>query len=628
MSSESDDIPYLIDSYTNRTSIEPESLDFRKSTKHTSYILSNQSSYNSNTSSSVAFPPHLLTDAIRQEITEDAESYDGRPSFVVETPFKEIESAFSLMGSALQQLESRYTIVQETAKKLESSLAEEESKHKQSQNLLADLYREFQNLKTAPIIQTQQQTIEVLTQQVETLEMKQKTLETQTNLQNLDLSKQMEMFEQMLLLLRRMQNMEAILAPITATVKIQKELVESLKIEIDQLNQNKVKTMELYTIAAKDLVTIQKQVIQSKQLLIDNAINTIQNQSPTRNTASSAISVTLASPTIDGGKLEMTTSDRKGRARSPSINKTLEPAKKWAKDLKNNIGKVTGTTKNTHATTVMNRDKLAKNSSSESLNDKDTSTDQFKKTDYIEKPYHRFLPHNYLGPKRCDFCHTQIWGKELKCEENNAGIFGVEFELLAKGQPNMIPNIIVKCVEAVELRGLEVEGIYRKSGPASQISQLIASFNAGEDRSLNDSDNHIEISAITSVLKQFLRELPDSLICSKIYKDITAAMRKEPSPERELEMESLIKQCPKENLSTLSYLIHHLHRYNHQTDFYRVQLNSVKNLMVAANLGMVFGPNLLKSIVQTAQNDIIDSNIKANIVEHLIVNVDRFFPLN
>ncbi|KAI8897122.1 Rho GTPase activation protein [Globomyces pollinis-pini] len=441
-----------------------------------------------------------------------------------------------------------------------------------------------------------------------------------------------------------MQNMEAILAPITATVKIQKELVESLKIEIDQLNQNKVKTMELYTIAAKDLVTIQKQVIQSKQLLIDNAINTIQNQSPTRNIASSALSVTLASPTIDGGKLEMTTSDRKGRARSPSINKTLEPAKKWAKDLKNNIGKVTGTTKNTHATTVMNRDKLAKNSSSESLNDKDTSTDQFKKTDYIEKPYHRFLPHNYLGPKRCDFCHTQIWGKELKCEacgchchskcsnmsgacfikkapgsENNAGIFGVEFELLAKGQPNMIPNIIVKCVEAVELRGLEVEGIYRKSGPASQISQLIASFNAGEDRSLNDSDNHIEISAITSVLKQFLRELPDSLICSKIYKDITAAMRKEPSPERELEMESLIKQCPKENLSTLSYLIHHLHR---------VQLNSVKNLMVAANLGMVFGPNLLKSIVQTAQNDIIDSNIKANIVEHLIVNVDRFFPLN
>lgn len=63
-----------------------------------------------------------------------------------------------------------------------------------------------------------------------------------------------------------------------------------------------------------------------------------------------------------------------------------------------------------------------------------------------------------------------------------------------------------------------MEGVYRKSGPVSQVNALIALFNSGEQCSL--SDPLFEIPAITSTLKQFLRELPDSLIPSKIYKDL------------------------------------------------------------------------------------------------------------
>ncbi|KAI8907990.1 hypothetical protein EDD86DRAFT_47105 [Gorgonomyces haynaldii] len=54
-------------------------------------------------------------------------------------------------------------------------------------------------------------------------------------------------------------------------------------------------------------------------------------------------------------------------------------------------------------------------SSAESLRaDNGKPTDLAKKME--EAPYHRFIPHSYRSPKKCDMCQENMWGKEFKCD--------------------------------------------------------------------------------------------------------------------------------------------------------------------------------------------------------------------
>ncbi|KAL8949776.1 MAG: hypothetical protein Q9222_004138, partial [Ikaeria aurantiellina] len=57
---------------------------------------------------------------------------------------------------------------------------------------------------------------------------------------------------------------------------------------------------------------------------------------------------------------------------------------------------------------------------------------------------------------------------------------------------------------------MDVEGIYRKSGGNSQIQQVKEGFERTNDYDISDPD--LDINAVTSTLKQYLRKLPTPLI--------------------------------------------------------------------------------------------------------------------
>ena len=59
-------------------------------------------------------------------------------------------------------------------------------------------------------------------------------------------------------------------------------------------------------------------------------------------------------------------------------------------------------------------------------------------------------------------------------------VFGVSLEDLLKRDGSAIPLIVYQCLQAVDLFGLDVEGIYRLSGSASHVSRLRAMFDNGE----------------------------------------------------------------------------------------------------------------------------------------------------
>lgn len=59
-------------------------------------------------------------------------------------------------------------------------------------------------------------------------------------------------------------------------------------------------------------------------------------------------------------------------------------------------------------------------------------------------------------------------------------VFGVSLDDIFRRDDTPIPYVVSQCTMAVEMFGLDVEGIYRLSGNASHVTQLKAVFDSGE----------------------------------------------------------------------------------------------------------------------------------------------------
>ena len=58
-------------------------------------------------------------------------------------------------------------------------------------------------------------------------------------------------------------------------------------------------------------------------------------------------------------------------------------------------------------------------------------------------------------------------------------VFGVNLDDLYARDQTAVPMIVYQCMQAVDLFGLDVEGIYRLSGTASHVQQIKALFDHG-----------------------------------------------------------------------------------------------------------------------------------------------------
>lgn len=59
-------------------------------------------------------------------------------------------------------------------------------------------------------------------------------------------------------------------------------------------------------------------------------------------------------------------------------------------------------------------------------------------------------------------------------------VFGVALEDLFKRDGTAVPMVVYQCMQAVDLFGLDVEGIYRISGTSAHVQQLKAVFDHGK----------------------------------------------------------------------------------------------------------------------------------------------------
>lgn len=162
-------------------------------------------------------------------------------------------------------------------------------------------------------------------------------------------------------------------------------------------------------------------------------------------------------------------------------------------------------------------------------------------------------------------------------------VFGVSMvEVLARGTTDIVP-LVQKSIEYIEKNALDVEGIFRLSGSATEIQQLKKAFDDGEDVNLEKvRDPHV----VCGLLKLYLRELPEPLMTFQLYEPLIAVQA---CPDKVLQMKyfrSLMNELPQENKVALKRL-------------FAFMVNIIKhqnqNKMAVHNVATVFAPNLLRS---------------------------------
>lgn len=147
----------------------------------------------------------------------------------------------------------------------------------------------------------------------------------------------------------------------------------------------------------------------------------------------------------------------------------------------------------------------------------------------------------------------------------HAAVFGSELTARCDFERRVIPAIVTRCIEEVERRGISVEGIYRKSGSATQVKAIQASFERDYTAGHEVGNPELDIHAVTSALKQYLRRLPTPLITWECYDPLLDAASSAPgdevdADERVRRVRHCVDALPPRHRDTLEFLVAHLVR--------------------------------------------------------------------
>lgn len=266
---------------------------------------------------------------------------------------------------------------------------------------------------------------------------------------------------------------------------------------------------------------------------------------------------------------------------------------------------------------------------------------------------HLFQPSSILRPVRCDYCGDKMWGlNEVRCSAcgsyahakcagflqtscspsgasptvaqpaedygppilASGSMFGAELAVQAEKEGEPVPAVVLKCIEAVEEGGMSYEGIYRKTGGMGQTKLITQNFERGQDFDLCDRDKFNDIAAVTSCLKNYFRSLPVPLMTHDLHEDFISATEMSDPKGRLDAIELVLQRLPRTHYETARHLFLHLNR---------VQARAAENKMTAANLGVVFGPTVLRSPV--AAREWSDMGPKTKLVEILCEHAERLF---
>uniref|UniRef100_A0A3B4XPH9 Rho GTPase activating protein 22 n=1 Tax=Seriola lalandi dorsalis TaxID=1841481 RepID=A0A3B4XPH9_SERLL len=193
------------------------------------------------------------------------------------------------------------------------------------------------------------------------------------------------------------------------------------------------------------------------------------------------------------------------------------------------------------------------------------------------------------------------------------GIFGQRLEDTVQYEkkfgPRLAPLLVEQCVDFIRERGLDEEGLFRMPGQANLVKELQEAFDCG-DKPLFDSNT--DVHTVASLLKLYLRELPEPVIPFSKYEDFLTCAQILAKDEEEgvQELGNQVSTLPLPNYNLLKYICKFLDE---------VQSHCNENKMSVQNLATVFGPNILRPKME----DPVTIMEGTSLVQHLMTVLIR-----
>ncbi|ORX48051.1 RhoGAP-domain-containing protein [Hesseltinella vesiculosa] len=209
-------------------------------------------------------------------------------------------------------------------------------------------------------------------------------------------------------------------------------------------------------------------------------------------------------------------------------------------------------------------------------------------------------------------CNTPMTTDAPRMSHSPTGsVFSRDISEQAKLDHQLVPLIVKSCIEAIDHRGLTCEGLYRKSGRATETRALQQALDQQQRLDLMDQNAWPDIHAIASVLKSYFRSIPNPLFPFESY-DVLLDATSQETPESAIQnLKAVMNSLPVENLATIRFVLAHLDR---------VQQHSDENRMVTKNLAMLFGPTLIRH--RDEHVDLTDMNRKIHVLDFMLRHLD------
>ncbi|XP_072417898.1 rho GTPase-activating protein 27-like isoform X2 [Chiloscyllium punctatum] len=193
-------------------------------------------------------------------------------------------------------------------------------------------------------------------------------------------------------------------------------------------------------------------------------------------------------------------------------------------------------------------------------------------------------------------------------------VFGCCLAVLCQRENTTVPHFVMQCIQAVEKRGLDIDGLYRVSGNLAIIQKLRYKVNHDESVNLEEGPWD-DVHVITGALKLFFRELPEPLFPFNYFESFINAMKLGGPGQRLTYIKDLIHSLPVSNHDTMQVLFKHLCNVID----YRNQ-----NRMSSQSMAIVFGPTLLRPETETG-NIAVHMVYQNQIVEFILNQYRNLF---
>ncbi|XP_051902891.1 rho GTPase-activating protein 24-like [Hippocampus zosterae] len=179
-----------------------------------------------------------------------------------------------------------------------------------------------------------------------------------------------------------------------------------------------------------------------------------------------------------------------------------------------------------------------------------------------------------------------------------------------------VPLVVEQCVAFIRERGLQEVGLFRQPGRASLVRELREAFDAGERPSFG---SNTDVHTVASLLKLYLRQLPEPLIPFSHYQDFLLSGQKLSSDRTQGlgELRNLLQELPVANFNLLKFLCQFLNE---------VQSHSKGNRMSCQNLATVFGPNILRAKAEDPESIMGGAAQVQGLMLELIREQQSLFP--